>query len=367
MRCSESLLPGRSRVTRIVLLALAVGLLVIPAGAAEPAADAADAGATLLMPIVEGAWWQIAGDNPDVTPFRIVRDGTSNVCDFTIYRDAAGLWHAIACVRGTDAPGARVFHHWTSDELTAEHWQPRGILDWPRGERLGKPTSLQAPHALQHEGRWYCFYNSGNDGARAMVSDDGGNWSVFTNVDGEASIFSMGRDVNLFHHVDADRWQATYTGGWPGGEGHAMVARTAPKLAGPWSDPPFAVKTEGNPESPFLVKRGEGYYLFQQMTVYRSDRPTHFDGEPLTHMTGIWYGGKWAPEVITHEGQDYLAGYGRGLWIAKLNWQPMTPAQVEIHAGPILEKVREGRAAAEQRRRERERQRQQQPQKEAEK
>jgi len=86
-----------------------------------------------------------------------------------------------------------------------------------------------------------------------------------------------------------------------------------------------------------------------------SDRPTHFGGEPLTHMTGIWYGGKWAPEVISTGGEDYLAGYGRGLWVARLKWVEMTTSQAKAHAGPILEKVRAGRAAAEERRRERKR------------
>jgi hypothetical protein len=282
-----------------------------------------------------------------------VDDGTSNTCDFTIYRDEKGTWHAVACVRGTDAPGARVFHHWTSDSLTDTDWRARGVLDWPRGKRLGKPTSVQAPHAFKHEGKWYCFYNSGSDGARAMVSDDGIDWQVFRNARGAESIFPMGRDVNLFHDVKRRRWQATYTGSWPGGEGHAMVARTAAELAGPWSDPPLAVKTEGNPESPFLVRRGGRYYLFQQMQVFVSDTPTRFGGEPLTHMTGIWYGGKWAPEVITHEGRDYLAGYGRGLWLARLKWVEMTPPEAKAHAEPILEKVRAGREAAERRRRKR--------------
>lgn len=256
---------------------------------------------------------------------------------------------------GHERPGARVFHQWTSESLEAEDWQPQGVVHWPRGTRLGEPTSIQAPHALKHDGKYYCFYNSGSHGARAMVSDDGVEWSVFTNVEGKESIFSMGRDVNLFHDVERNRWQATYTGEWPGGEGHAMVARTAPRLAGPWSDPPVPVKTDGNPESPFLVKRGRHCYLFQQMEVFLSDRPTHFRGDPLTHMTGIWYGGRWAPEVITHNGQDYLAGYGRGLWVARLRWVEMTPSEAHAHARPILEEVRAGRAAAEKRRQERER------------
>ena len=59
--------------------------------------------------------------------------------------------------------------------------------------------------------------------------------------------------------------------------------------------------------------------------------------------------------MISYDGEDYLAGYGRGLWVAKLKWIEMTPSEAKTHAKPILEKVRAGRAAAEQRRRERER------------
>ena len=63
-------------------------------------------------------------------------------------------------------------------------------------------------------------------------------------------------------------------------------------------------------------------------------------------MTGIWFNGKWAPEVISNKGEDYLAGYGRGLWVARLKWVEMTSSQAKAHASPILEKVRAGRAAA---------------------
>jgi hypothetical protein len=41
--------------------------------------------------------------------------------------------------------------------------------------------------------------------------------------------------------------------------------------------------------------------------------------------------------------------------VARLKWVEMNPSQAKAHAGPILEKVRAGRAAAQQRRRERER------------
>ena len=40
-------------------------------------------------------------------------------------------------------------------------------------------------------------------------------------------------------------------------------------------------------------------------------------------------------------------------WLARLKWVKMTTSQAKAQAGPILEKVRAGRAAAEERRRER--------------
>ena len=109
-----------------------------------------------------------------------------------------------------------------------------------------------------------------------------------------------------------------------------MVARTAPTPEGPWSDAEIPVRTEGNPESPFVVWRGSWYYLWQQMSVYQSKDPLDFDNAPLiAHMTGIWFNGKWAPEIMQHEGNWYIAGYGRGLHVARFEWVEKTSEQVD--------------------------------------
>jgi len=289
------------------------------------AAFATDHAAAQDVPVINGALWQITGDNPDVSPYTIVDDHPTNVCDFTIYEDDFGTWHAIACVRQTSAPGERVFHHWTSDELTDTDWTPQGIYDWPRSTLFDRVQGLQAPHAFKHGDQYFAFYNTGNE-ARAMVSNDGGgdNWEPFTTASGDLKLFEMGRDVNIFYDDIRDRWQATYTGGAPGIDGHAMVARTATDLAGPWSDPPFAVKAEGNPESPFLHKHGDHYYLLQQLKVFVSDDPTHFEDNQLTRLSTK--AGrkefKFAPEIISVGDKQYISGYGGGLHIAELTWVP---------------------------------------------
>lgn len=197
------------------------------------------------------------------------------------------------------------------------------------------PTSQQAPHGFRHAGRYYLFYNSGG-AARAAVSDDGaswrnpdGSWRVFTGPGGHAELFPMGRDVNLFRDAARDRWLAYYCGNLPGDKKGAMVARTAPALAGPWSTDEIPVRPEGNPESPFLLERAGRYYLWQQMEVCVSASPEKFAGPPIAHLTGIWFGGKWAPEVLEEAGQFYVAGYGGGIWLARLRWIPKSWADIE--------------------------------------
>ncbi len=311
-----------------ILASLAL-LARLPAAAQTPAGDAID------VPVLDGDWWQLTGDSPDVAPYTYRREGKTKVCDFTIFKDNARLFHLVACVRDTTAPGDRVFHHWTSDSLARTNWAPAGLFEAPRGLRTGAPTSQQAPHGFPFGGRHFIFYNSGG-AARALVSGDGaswklpdGSWSMLTNTSGAIELFPMGRDVHLFHDTARDRWIAYFCGNLPGSKHGAMVARTAPALEGPWSADEIPVRTEGNPESPFVVNRGGRYYLWQQMSVYVSETPERFEGKPIAHLTGIWFGGKWAPEVLEEDGQFYAAGYGGGIWLCKMKWVPKTPSEIE--------------------------------------
>lgn len=291
-------------------------------------AGAGSTEATIAVPVVQGEWWQIAPNAPDVGKWST---DDENACDFTIYRAHDDSWHCVACIRGTSHHGKRLFYHWRSDRLTDTAWEPVGILDVPRGRRGNPPqlTSVQAPHVFRYRGRHYMFYNSG--AAYCLASDDGLEWRPHRNVDGELEFFSMGRDVCVFHDEASERWIAYYCGTAQveGQRRGAMVARTAPTPEGPWSEDEFAVRTTGNPESPFVLAHDGHYYLWQQMSCYRSENPLDFDeAELISHMTEIWYGGKWAPEVFEHDGEWFVAGYGRGIHVARLKWQQRTPQQV---------------------------------------
>ena len=284
---------------------------------------------SIEVPVVRGEWWKIAPDAPDVGRWAT---GKENACDFTLYRANDGRWHCVACIRGTSHYGQRLFYRWRSERLTDRDWSPQGILEVPRGKRGTPPdfTSVQAPHHLVHQGRHHLFYNSGG-GARCLLSDDGQDWRPHVNAAGDPEFFRMGRDVFVFHDAPNRRWIAYYCGTVEadGRRRGAMVARTAPAPEGPWSAEETPVRTEGNPESPFVVRRDDGYYLWQQMSVYRSADPLDFDGADLVaHMTGLWFNGKWAPEVIEDEGKWYLAGYGRGIHVARIEWVPRSADQI---------------------------------------
>ncbi len=301
-------------------LLIAVALLAL--------AGTARAAETIDVPELDGHWWPIAPNAPDVGKWAT---GKQNACDFTIYKDVEGQWHLVSCIRGTSAPGQRLFYQWESDKLTDKDWHPVGILDVPRGKR-GKPlepTSVQAPHAFRFGGRYYMFYNS--SGARCMTSPDGRDWKPDKDTAGGNVFFAMGRDVCLFHDEANERWIAYYCGTATvdGKRKGAMMARTAPAPEGPWSKEESAVLTEGNPESPFVLKHGDYYYLWQQMHVYRSADPLNFNGALLVNqMTGTWYAGKYAPEIVRDGDDWYVAGYSRGIWVCRMKWVQKTPEQV---------------------------------------
>lgn len=283
---------------------------------------------TIEVPVVQGKWWQIAPNAPDVGKWAT---GKENACDFAILQSTDGVWHCISCVRGTSYYGQRLFYRWEAERLTDADWTPEGFFGVPRGKR-GMPlefTSVQAPHPIIHDGKYYLFYNSAK--ARCMISDDGRRWSPHVNNEGSQEFFPMGRDVCVFHDAVNRRWIAYYCGAATvdGESRGAMVARTAPTLEGPWSSAEILVRTVGNPESPYVIRRGDWYYLWQQMSVYRSADPLDFNGaELVAHMTGVWFNGKWAPEVIEHDGQWYVSGYGRGIHVARFDWVKKTPVQV---------------------------------------
>ncbi|HEV7300341.1 MAG TPA: hypothetical protein VGN72_13320 [Tepidisphaeraceae bacterium] len=302
-------------VHRVLLLLI---VLLTTAGSA-----AAQEGKSILVPELDGPWIQIAPNAPDVGEYKT---GKENACDFTIFKSDDGKWHCISCIRGTSHFGQRLFYHWTTDHLASPDWTPVGMFENIERGTVGKggaTVSVQAPHHVKHGDKHYLFYNSYY--AYCLISDDGTNWSQHKDVKGDTAFFRMGRDIYVMHDEDRKRWIAYYTGAYKDADGKrhdGMVARTAPTPEGPWSEDIIPVRTKGNPESPFVVKHDGRFYLWQQMSVYVSDDPLDFNDDEslIAHMTGKWFDGKYAPEVIRDGDDWYVTGYSRGIHLAKMRW-----------------------------------------------
>lgn len=152
-----------------------------------------------------------------------------------------------------------------------------------------------------------------------MTNDDGKNFTHHKNIAGDYQFFKMGRDVMLFH--DQDKWYAYYCG-------TRMEARTALSLEGPWSKEAIDIGVSSNPESPFVVRYGEGYYLWSQKLVFYSRDPLDFSVPILTDMQKTGAKG-YAPEILLHEGQYYFNSYARGIWMGKMKWVRRTPEEIK--------------------------------------
>ncbi len=292
------------------------------------------------QPAIKGGWWKIAEHAPDVSPWN--NPGTHNACDFSIWQDDYGTWHLVACIRETTFPGStRLFHHWTSPSLTKTNWTPavhtntfgtetvtNGIFAVSNPNIGQYPGVMQAPHCIKDNGKYYFFYNGAytnatgarqNNSAYCKISDDGVNFTDTTNTAGSYKFFDMGRDISLMQTTNGT-WNSYFE------KDGLMSARTAPALLGPWSTNVYLLGTTGNPESPFVVRRGSEYFLWEQMKVYSSADPLRFTNSLVAELDSAQY----APEVFEYNGQYYMGSYNNGIWLTRLDWMPTAASQADL-------------------------------------
>ena len=303
---------------------------------------------TIDVPVIDGDWWKIGEPNPDLGKWSTDHE---NAADFTVFQAADGTWQLIGCITGTAWPvGARVFHRWEATNIEDHDWTPKGVFRTPDAT-MNQLAGMQAPYCFVHDGTWYLYYNAATgfgastprgSGAYMMTSPDG---KVFTDKwapDGKPWLFPMGRDIHLLHDDDGS-WYAYYNGkvlkpNLDQQKYGVMVARKAATLDGPWS-PDAPIGVGGNAESPFVLKRGGRFYLWQQMDVYVSDRPDHFPVDPICDL-GHGRGGHYAPEIIRCGDRWYMAAYGRGLYMCRLRWEARDVAQIATWQAEDLPKKR---------------------------
>ena len=242
----------------------------------------------ILVPQVDGEFWQVAGD-PDLGKYTTAKQ---QPVDFGIWRAADGTWQLWSCIRSTAVPGGtRLFYRWQGQNLTDRDWDPMGIAmmaDTNFGEREGL---LQAPFVLKENSIYYMFYGAGGHIALAR-SMDGKTFARQLMPDGKSGMFGEDRGVSYRDPmvIKVGSLYYCYFTVSQNREGSIWVRTSKDKIH--WSEGRKVAYggSQGNgpasAECPFVYyHRASGYYYLlrnqhygtnAQFTVYRSKDPFDF-------------------------------------------------------------------------------------------
>jgi Glycosyl hydrolases family 43 len=254
--------------------------------------------------------------------------------DHTVVRDeATGKWHlfGISHAMPADPEHERTFGHLVSDSLV-----PTGTSTWSKLPdaltAAADETYIWAPHVIRVGDLYYMFYAAGTGDPTAQqiryaTSPDLSTWTRRGTIltDGWAARDPMVTRVG-------DEWVMYYTATTtPSGGNHIVAYKTSTDLV-TWSarrtalDHPATGAVGGPTESPFVVQRGDWWYLFvccdgsyDGTRVYRSRDPLHFEYGALTGTIRAHA----AEVVVDLDGRWYAthAGWGeRGVYLAPLTW-----------------------------------------------
>jgi beta-xylosidase len=257
--------------------------------------------------------------------------------DHSIMRGKDGVWHFWGITDEMPAneepnPMGIYFAHATASKLTQSPWNREPFT--MKADKALNETHLWAPHIIEYNDLYYMFYCGGNpDHSKYQInlatSTDLVNWKRHPANPMVVDGFDA-RDPFVLRLKD--KWVMYYTAtSKPESGNHTVEAVTSKDLVH-WSNKTRVYTDEGtgtfggNTESPFVVRRGNYYYLFigpgasyVTTKVFRSTDPFKWtaDDEVATvtaHASEIVrdVDGKW---YITHCGVER-----GGLWLAPLAW-----------------------------------------------
>ena len=280
----------------------------------------------------------------------------SYINDHTVYRHADGSWHLIGITRRGQANPAdeKFFAHGSSKQLIT----PGGMAE--RAVICDHGVLAYAPHAVSKDG--VCHLIWGPNEIYLETSEDMSNWKHHGIVhrpreqEGAGEYYRDGMILKV-----GDRYLQYSTGVEKNDgprKGYGTIELRESKDLKSWTFIGNALSTSdgapmnpawGATESPFVVKKGDYYYLFMTYTnsagsnsyqntlVFCSKDPTNFgnyDGTDETFHSRI---ATHAPEIITDPdtGKEYITSCGwkgsavvqdGAVVIAELGWyEPGNP------------------------------------------
>jgi len=256
------------------------------------------------------------------------------VNDHTFIRGPDGTWHlfGITHILPVDFfrdPGKNLLHA-TATNLTQSAWRKERFAVMADWQRYGE-WFFWAPHVIKHEDVYYLFVCVGNSQGHQykihlLTSKDLWHWERSPAnpllTDGfdarDPNVLRVGKEWALYYTATAK----------PEGGSHLVACVTGQDLLH-WSGRRvvFTFPREGTfggpTESPFVVRRGDTYYLFAcdggTINVFRSRDPFYWEfqnqvGTIYAHASEVVrdIDGKW---YISHAGWEH-----GGLSLAPLTW-----------------------------------------------
>lgn len=239
-----------------------------------------------------------------------------------IYNKSDKKWH----LYGIQNPSVN-FIHLTADSLTQRNWKKQDPFEY-------KGKAIWAPHIIEHENLFYMFYTSIGvpREIRIAVSKDLNTW---THPSDKPILALSNEFIDNMKNKDPmvlrvqDEWVIYYSmlkdaKNW-------VVGYSTSKDLENWSTPKICFDEnteEPSVESPFVVQRGEYYYLFLSARpwplgaeeVFRSKSPYFWETADRVRRIDPWH----AAEVVRDfDGQWYLSrssGEGEDFRMAPFKW-----------------------------------------------
>ena len=320
-------------------LAFAILPMIAMASCSQAEKNTAKKEVVIEKPVIAGEWNHIF--NPNDTRSEI--DTTWYTNDHCFSKGPDGKWHAYGII------GHAPINPWTGEtrlfHISASKfdgkWEDH---DYALVAEKGKERVLWAPHVFHEEGsdEWHMFYNIGNMQQNApnyaswggLCRADSKDMSAWERHPYNPMFSDAGHARDSYVMKVGDLYYYYYTRTVSEVDLRSCVAmRTSPDLKH-WSGArvvhiqPLECDWGGDAESPFIVKRGDVYYLFicramtdyMQTHVYWSTDPTNFPIENFVCELP-----SHAAEVIqVSDDEWYISKTGwakKGLYIAPLKWE----------------------------------------------
>lgn len=273
--------------------------------------------------------------------------------DHTFIRGEDGTWHLFG-IAWTDPgvepwPTSAFLEHATSPALTGPgaKWERRDSVMQQQGDRF--ETVMWAPHVIRHDGLCHMFVATGgpdqtNWGITRATSTD---LNVWTRA-GKVPLFRDGfhaRDPMVMWQPEEELWVLYYTANERPERGRHVVAYRTSRDLETWGERRIAyadklVGTAAGPtESPFVVRRGDVYYLLIGPRPYEVPAPgVAYHLQPGYVGTDVFASRDWrswtdadlvghipahAAELIEADGSWFVSsgGVGQGgLSLAPFEW-----------------------------------------------